>query len=856
MYLKPEKCKVVRINIGGIEMIDLLSKLSSNFLKKPIEPREIFMSLPTKDKQYEYPRDVQTEVWKKWFEKRNQKNTIIKMNTGSGKTVVGLMILQSCLNEEKGPAVYVVPDNYLVSQVCNEASRLGISAVTNPDDYSYNENKAILVIPIQKLVNGRSVFGMRSSNINYPIGSILLDDVHACMDTITSQFSLQIPYEHELYKKIISLFSDAWRTYDNNSYIDIIEMKDPQKNFLLPFWIWQDNQDDVYSLLRQYDNDREKNKFIFFSLPLLSDCLSSCNCMITTRSIEITPKGIPISKIQSFENAKRRIFMSATLADDSVFVSAIGLKENSITDIITPDKANDIGDRLILFPQHLNNNISDIEIKEKIIHLSEQYNIVVIVPSKERGRFWDDTEENIITTDNIESAVAQLKQGHVGLKIFLNRYDGIDLPDNACRILVIDGLPPLRSEYDKYVQSITPASSLLLREQMQRIEQGMGRGVRSNSDSCCVVLMGEKLADVLLRNVGISFFSNATKEQYQLSKDLWNLLIQENPTPTIDEIFELANYSLNRQVEWIQKSKDRLSTVAYNTETNFDDITITLRKAYEFASINQWSEAAKVLTDIANQEIDEKTKGYLMQIKAEYTNFIDQSKAQQILQAARRFNGGVLIPIDGIQYNKAIRSTDQEKGIREYYAKKGCSPNDFIIHINSILDRLSFSQDTHDFERALETIGEMLGFKSSRPDTMTKGKGTDNLWAIGDNKYLIFECKSGVTRGIISKDDCNQLGGSVRWFQMEYENGYQWIPVLIHPTNIMDRLASPVSNMKIMTSELLNKLKKQIKTFCSALVSTGGWNDEAKIGDLLLMYKLRGQDIVAQYTIDYRINTN
>lgn len=844
----------IKIYNGGIEMIDLLSKLSSTSQNKPIEPREIFMSLPTKDKQYVYPRDVQTEVWKKWFEKRDQKNTIIKMNTGSGKTVVGLTILQSCLNEKKGPAVYVVPDNYLVSQVCNEASRLGISATTDTGDYKYNENDAILVIPIQKLVNGKSVFGMRSSNTNYPIGSILLDDVHACMDTITSQFSLQISYEHELYNKIISLFSDAWKAYDNNSYIDIVEMQDPQKNFLLPFWIWQDKRDNTYSLLRQYDN--EENPFIFFNLPLLSDCLSSCNCMITTRSIEITPKGIPISKIQSFENATRRIFMSATLAEDSVFVSAIGLKENSITDIITPDKANDIGDRLILFPQHLNNNITDVEIKEKVIQLAEQYNIVVIVPSKERGFFWDDTGENIITKDNIESAVAELKQGHVGLKIFLNRYDGIDLPDNACRILVIDGLPPLRSEYDKYVQSINPTSSLLLREQIQRIEQGMGRGVRSNSDSCCVVLMGEKLADVLLRNKGTSFFSNATKEQYQLSKDLWNLLIQDNPTPTVDDIFKLANSSLNREVAWIQKSKDRLSLVVYNTKPNFDDITIALRRAYELASMNQWDEAAKVLTELANQEIDEKTKGYLMQIKAEYTNFIDRSRAQQILQAARKYNGGVLIPIDGIQYNKAIHSMEQEKGIKEYYAKRDFNPNDFIIFINSVLDRLSFSQDTHDFERALETVGEMLGFKSSRPDTLTKGKGTDNLWAIGDSKYLVFECKSGVTRSTISKDDCNQLGGSVRWFQMEYENGYQWIPVLVHPSNRMDSLASPVSNMRVMTSELLDKLKKQIKDLYSALASSADWNDEARIGELLSMYKLRGKDIVSQYTTDYRINTN
>ena len=65
------------------------------------------MTLPSKAPGYGYPRDVQSEVWKKWFDIRNEKNVILKMNTGSGKTVVGLIMLQSCLNEEKGPAIYL-----------------------------------------------------------------------------------------------------------------------------------------------------------------------------------------------------------------------------------------------------------------------------------------------------------------------------------------------------------------------------------------------------------------------------------------------------------------------------------------------------------------------------------------------------------------------------------------------------------------------------------------------------------------------------------------------------------------------------------------------------------------------------
>ena len=322
-------------------MAGLLSKLSGIPSKRPIEPREIFMSLPQKDKRYEYPRDVQSEVWKKWFGIRDRKNCIVKMNTGSGKTVVGLMILQSCLNEGKGPAAYVVPDNYLVTQVCAEAKKLGIQVTDHRDDYLYSENKSILVMPIQALVNGRSVFGMRPTR-NYPLGSVLVDDVHACLDTISTQFSIKVPATHELYRKIVAIFSDRWKEYNPTSYTNIVEMHDPTKNVLIPFWMWQASANDIFRTLSECNNDKEENTKIFFSLPLLENNLSTCNCIITSHSLEITPSGIEIARIKGFESAERRIFMSATLSDDSVFISSIGLHDSDIQNIITPDNANDL----------------------------------------------------------------------------------------------------------------------------------------------------------------------------------------------------------------------------------------------------------------------------------------------------------------------------------------------------------------------------------------------------------------------------------------------------------------------------------------------------------------------------------
>lgn len=66
------------ISIGVLLMNIDFTKILQNSQSSDLEPRDIFMSLPGKDKKYEYPRDVQSDVWKKWFECRKNKNNIIK----------------------------------------------------------------------------------------------------------------------------------------------------------------------------------------------------------------------------------------------------------------------------------------------------------------------------------------------------------------------------------------------------------------------------------------------------------------------------------------------------------------------------------------------------------------------------------------------------------------------------------------------------------------------------------------------------------------------------------------------------------------------------------------------------------
>lgn len=830
--------------------MNLLLKLNSSAKTKTIEPREIFMTLPSKAPGYGYPRDVQSEVWKKWFNIRNEKNIILKMNTGSGKTVVGLIMLQSCLNEEKGPAIYVVPDNYLVKQVIDEAKRLGISATVDKDDYNYSNSKAILVTSIQTIVNGHSYFGMREGR-NYPIGSIIIDDVHACMDKIIDQFMIKIDAETDAYKELIAIFSSSLKDYNPKNYIDVVEMKDCRKNILVPYWEWQRQQDNIYRILTKYNNCN--NTAIYFGLPLIERCLESCDCIITASAIEISPKGIDLEKITSLEEASRRIYMSATLADDSVFVSTLGLDTEDMKNVITPENANDIGDRLVIFPKHVNSDISEMEIKERVEEIAKKYNVVILVPSFFRAKFWDEQGKRTATKDNIDRIVEALKSGkHVGKIIFVNRYDGIDLPGDACRMLVIDGLPPLNSIKDRYIQSVAPQSTILLREQVQKIEQGMGRGVRSNDDECCVVLMGDELSDVLSRNKGIDYFSAATRCQYDLSKQLWDLLVSETGLkPTINQIFELANYSLEKDPEWVKTCKERLATVKYSNETKVDEKIVAQRKAFEKAIKMQWHDAATAIKTVKDKENDKRTKGYLCQIQAEYTNKIDPVLSQEILKVGKNLSGSILSPLVGIQYQRIINTIPQAQAISTNLTTEKLGLNELLVYIDGVLSNLHMGSEYEKFEEALNQIGIVLGFACSRPDKETGGYGPDNLWAIDSNKYLVIECKTEATTQTIKKDYCNQLAGSVNWFKENYVYPNECIPIMVHPSKFVDVVASPNENMRVMTEERLACFRKNLRDFYSALCHNGNISDVSKINELLGIYKLRKDDIANIYTTKF-----
>lgn len=829
-------------------MIDLSKIKNANSSSEIKNPKDLFMSLQRETK-FPYLWDVQSEILSKWFERRSAKDIIIKMNTGSGKTVVALLILKTLMNENHGNSVYVVPDNYLLQQVLETAKQIGIKATSSEVDSDFLSNKAILVINISKLVNGKSAFGMRTSN-NIPIENIIFDDAHASLSSIKDQYSVKISSQEPAYSKFFNLFKTQLASYKKitENHLNNLLGQFSGENIIVPFWIWNEkikSVKEIFNSLCYSNNDDEIPKYCKFNYPLIEDNLELCRCFFNSEFLEIIPMSIAIEKIKSFQNAKHRIFLSATLPDLTVFCSILNISEKEIKQsLITPEKAYDIGERLVVFPQYLNYKLSDDSIVEKIINLPNNINTLIIVPSVSRSRYWEkklgNKDYQILEKDTIREGIDNIRsKKFTGITIIINKYDGIDLPNDECRLVVIDKLPNIKDSWDKYELSVLPNSQRISTELIQKIEQGMGRGIRSNTDYCAVILMGNSLVETIYLSKAKKYFSEATKSQIELSEKVWDLIDKNE-----DEIVSLLDLIYSRDNQWIEMSKNCVLNCNYSQDITINQIEITIREAYNFFRKNNIEKAISVFDEFLKRELDDNIKGYVKMLKAEMEYFINQAKAQETLKSAYSDNINVLKPIEGITYEKLKRlNSNQAIQIVNNLSNKG--PNEIMIKINSLLDNLKFEKDTSTiFENSIKELGLFLGFNSQMPEKEFGDGGPDNLWALNNDKYFIIECKNETTCDSISKTDIGQLLSSIQWFKNKYNptsNNYE--AILIHNTNVANELANPDPNMKIIDAENLEKLKTKIREFFTAIVKGGLSNNVNEIYKLLTHHHLDSNSI-------------
>jgi replicative superfamily II helicase len=130
----------------------------------PTVPREIFNQLP----RPEGINDLyvsQDQALQQWYARRGDKDVVLKLHTGGGKSLVGLLIAQSVMNEKKEPVLYLAPTVQLVNQIVEKGSEYGISALPYVKGQeladAFLAAEAVLVGTYETVFAGKSKFDRR-----------------------------------------------------------------------------------------------------------------------------------------------------------------------------------------------------------------------------------------------------------------------------------------------------------------------------------------------------------------------------------------------------------------------------------------------------------------------------------------------------------------------------------------------------------------------------------------------------------------------------------------------------------------------------------------------------------------------
>ncbi len=803
-------------------MIDFSKRLRSKGKSQKVDPIEIYDSLDRASATGPL-RPVQTKILKKWFfEKRDQKDLIVKLHTGAGKTLTGLLMALSYINGGQGPAVYVCPNIYLMQQTCAEAKKFGIpfcivSPQRNEIPNEFLQGKMILITYVQKVFNGLSIFGIGNKSID--VGCIILDDSHACIDSMIGACTIQIMNDSEAYNQIVELFDSDLRSQGEGTYHDLLNKK---SNVVIPipYWAWNNHIDNIAAILSKRTDDNN----IIFAWPVLKDQLLNCFAFVSANKIEISPMCLPINSFGIFNKASHRILMSATTQEDTFFIKGLGLSIEAVKNPLVDESYSWSGEKMILIPNSICENTDTDTIIKTILSNEHDFGIVILTPSFEKAKKYEEYGAVIanIPGNNVYKIITDFKDDYKNKAlVFANRYDGIDLPDSSCRILIMDSVPYYDSLYDRYEELCRSKSEMIRIKTIQKIEQGLGRSVRGEKDYSVILVFGSDLIKCIRSVTNQRLFSPQTRKQIDIGFQIIDMSKEDLSSPSsraeLGLLFATIRQCLNRDEGWKAYYADQMNDLDYldNSKDRLYSILGKEKTAFDYALARNYEKAYLVMQEIVDSCDEDEEKGWYLQIAAKYQFQNSQSKANSLQVAAFTKNNQLLKPIEGIVYNKLKFETNVSRNQRLLNElRKQVDYTQLSLHLEEQLSNLSFGVEAEKFEYALFEIGRLLGYASQRPDKEIR-KGPDVLWCVSNNRYVLLECKSEVSdsRKVISKSEAGQMEEHGGWFETEYGNDTDVLHILVIPTRALASDAYFSRDVLIIRKNTLERFKRTIKDF-------------------------------------------
>jgi hypothetical protein len=810
----------------------------------PDSPDELLRDLPRRKIPDVLPH--QREIMRSYADTSLEiPDVAMQLPTGSGKTLVGLLIAEWRRRKNQERIVYLCTTRQLVNQVIEQAEeKYGLTALGftgRAKDYSpggkaaYRNGDRIAVTTYTSLFNTNPFFD--DADI------IIVDDVHAGESYISGLWSLRIERMKSEHKVLHAALRNVLKPH-----LDAISFARLEGRIASPSnrgWVDKvptPELAEVHAEIAEVFEAHIGETDLRHSWSMLRDHLLACQLFFSSQDILIRPLIPPTWLHSAFSDPKQRIYMSATLGAGGDLERLVG--RHPIRRLPVPKgwDRQGVGRRFFIFPDM---SLKKEDVSALRIQLMRRAGrSLVLVPSdKLREEIAKEVEEKLefetFNADDIEDSKKPFVTAKKAVALVANRYDGIDFPGDECRLLFIEGLPKATNLQERFMMSRMGAN-LLFNERIQtRVLQAIGRCTRSLEDFSAVVVSGEELPEYLTDIKRKKFLHPELQAEITFGVD------QSKGTAAKD-LIENFEIFLENGEDWENVNQQILVGRKREIQKSFpamDDLSAVVRDEISFQA-ELWqgdyeaalASAEKVLGRLEAPEL----RGYraLWHYLAGAAAWLGADTGVSSLAARAR-----------MQFNRAKSATSALPWLvrlARYQSESGQERADDTVLMEQI-ERVEVSLTqlglVHDrsfalrekeilqglesgkgFEQAHRLLGEMVGFEAGK---IEEEGSPDPWWIVGD-VCLVFEDHAGA--GEDSKIDvkkARQVSSHPIWMHANVPASKQTkiLPVLVTPAkkvsskavvHLADVALWPVKDLREWAQRALVTVREARKTFVEA----------------------------------------
>jgi len=469
-----------------------------------------------------------------------------------------------------------------------------------------------------------------------------------------------------------------------------------------------------------------------------------------------------------------------------------------------------VGRRLFLFPGRSLEAEVEEDLQAELIKRAGR--ALVLVPDERTAvsyREWVTKRLGIPAFDarQIEQSKDPFITAAKAVAVVANRYDGIDLPKDECRLLIVEGLPKATNLQEQFLVSRMGAVALLNDRILTRMVQAFGRCTRDATDYAAVVVWGDELLSYLGSRDRRSFLHPEIQAEIDFG-------LEQSTGVGPNAFLEYLDEFLNRSSEWAEAEN---AIVSLRSRAKAGELpgTPDLRKAVDHEVQYQyllWSarypealeEGRKVLAALNAPEL----RGYraLWLYLAGSAAWLTANQDVAALAAtARDYYRQASAAALGVKW-LALLAYDRDSVDSE------ASDQSLLIavieRLETRLEQLGMSNDLGfakeeafirqniaksekgPFEAAHERLGTLIGYDAGNRETT----GSPDPWWIADESMcFIFEDHSNAKSGTLDVKKARQVGSHPNWAKanLNLSPTSSVLPVLISPVATADKDALP-----------------------------------------------------------------